>query len=520
MRLRSQILIYGLFGTCVALLAGGVGFHASRVLGDSIAASLGAGQASRASGDADMMHDALRGDALQALLGALEGKPAQVEAAQRDLKEHAGNFSAAMDRLGTLALSSESQAALREAQPWVLRYLEAADRVVRSAGTDVEAARRDMAAMQTAFSELERRLATLTDSIERGGQEIEAQALASIDRSRFALGVILLLATVASVASAFWLSGHLARPLASAVAVADRLAQGDLAVGVNPDGNDENVQLLEAMARLKGNLIAIVEGVKANADEVACASAQIAQGNLDLSDRTERQASAVQETAAAMNELGATVRSNADHAARARQLTRQAADVAGQGHAVMSQAVQTMRTLSQDSERIAQIVSTIEGIAFQTNMLALNAAVEAARAAEHGRGFAVVAGEVRGLAQRSAQAAREIKSLVGASVDQIRQGVDLVDRAGRTMTHVVDANGQVAQIVASISEASAEQSVGVEQAAQAVAQIDESTQQNAALVEQSAAAAQSLKQQSQLLVQAVAVFRTGAPAAVACTVDE
>lgn len=515
MKLRSQILMYGLFGALMALLVGGVGFHASRVLGDSIAASVGAGQASRASSDADMAHDAIRGDVLRAMFGTLEGKPAQVEEAQRDLKEHAESFSRAMATLGKLSLSAESVSALREAEPSVARYIEAAQRAMRAIGTDVEAARREIAALQLAFSDLEKRIAALSDSIERSGQGVESLAAASIERSQLTIGAILLLTVALSLASAFWLSGHLARPLAQAVKVADRLAQGDLTVEVNPVGNAENVRLLEAMGRLRGKLLEIVEGVKANADEVDSASAQIAQGNLDLSDRTERQASAVQETAATMDQLGSTVRSNAEHAAQARQLTQRAADVAGEGHTVMAQAVETMRAIDQGSDRIAQIVGTIEGIAFQTNMLALNAAVEAARAAEHGRGFAVVAGEVRGLAQRSAQAAREIKSLVGASVEQIRHGAGLVDRAGQTMSRIVDANGQVAQIVANISDASAEQSLGVGQAGQAVAQIDESTQQNAALVEESAAAAQSLKQQSQLLVQAMAVFHTGTTARMA-----
>jgi methyl-accepting chemotaxis protein len=247
--------------------------------------------------------------------------------------------------------------------------------------------------------------------------------------------------------------------------------------------------------------------VRHSAEEVATASAEIAQGNSDLSGRTEQQASALQQTAASMEELGGTVTQNADNARQADTLARTASQVAARGGDVVSQVVGTMQGINESSKRIAEITSVIDGIAFQTNILALNAAVEAARAGEQGRGFAVVASEVRNLAQRSAQAAREIKSLIATSVERVQQGTQQVDQAGVTMNEVVTSIARVTEIMSAISAASNQQSSGVQQVGDAVAQMDRTTQQNASLVEQSAAAAESLKQQARELVDAVAVFR-------------
>jgi methyl-accepting chemotaxis protein len=255
--------------------------------------------------------------------------------------------------------------------------------------------------------------------------------------------------------------------------------------------------------------VKVVGQVRGNADSVATASAQIAQGNADLSQRTEEEASALQQTAATMEQLGTTVRQNAENAQQANQLAHGASAVALQGGKVVGQVVQTMKGISDSSRKIADIIGTIDGIAFQTNILALNAAVGAARAGEQGRGFAVVAGEVRNLAQRSAEAAKEIKRLIGASVERVEQGSALVDRAGQTMNDVVNSIRRVTDIVGEISAASVQQSTGVNQVGEAVGQMDQVTQQNAALVEESAAAAESLRGQAAALVQAVAAFKLG-----------
>ena len=258
---------------------------------------------------------------------------------------------------------------------------------------------------------------------------------------------------------------------------------------------------------MKDNLANIVRGVRVNAENVATASGQIAQGNLDLSNRTEQQASALEETAATMEELSSTVRNNSENSKEANRLATAASDIAAKGGAVVAQVVDTMKDINQSSKKIADIISVIDGIAFQTNLLALNAAVEAARAGEQGRGFAVVASEVRSLAGRSAEAAKEIKALITSSVQQIEQGSSLVDQAGHTMEEIVSAIKSVNVIAGEISNASVEQSSGVTQVGQAVSQMDQATQQNAALVEESAAAAESLKQQAEQLVKAVSVFK-------------
>ena len=296
-------------------------------------------------------------------------------------------------------------------------------------------------------------------------------------------------------------------PLNRARDAATRIAEGDLTVELRADGKDETARMLGALADMKDSLTRIVGEVRGNAEGVATASAQIAQGNNDLSSRTEEQASALEETAASMEELSSTVRQNADNARQANQLALGASTVAIKGGEVVGQVVTTMKGINDSSKKIADIISVIDGIAFQTNILALNAAVEAARAGEQGRGFAVVASEVRSLARRSADAAKEIKTLITTSVERVEQGTALVDQAGTTMAEVVNSIKRVTDIMGEISAASQEQSAGVAQIGEAVTQMDQATQQNAALVEESAAAAESLKAQAQQLVQTVAVFK-------------
>ncbi|HEY9108157.1 MAG TPA: methyl-accepting chemotaxis protein [Roseateles sp.] len=285
-----------------------------------------------------------------------------------------------------------------------------------------------------------------------------------------------------------------------------RVANGDLTqpAAVRPG---DTTSTMAAVARMQRALTGIVSTVRGNSDSVATASAQIAQGNQDLSSRTEEQASALQQTAASMDQLGSAVQQNAANARQANQLAQGASEVALKGGSVVGEVVSTMKDIQDSSQRISDIIGTIDGIAFQTNILALNAAVEAARAGEQGRGFAVVAGEVRTLAQRSAEAAKEIKGLIVASVERVERGTALVDQAGATMTEIVGAIGRVADLMGEISAASGEQSTGVAQVGNAVTQMDQTTQQNAALVEESAAAAESLKEQARQLVDAVSVFQ-------------
>ncbi len=349
-------------------------------------------------------------------------------------------------------------------------------------------------------------------SAERGRQskmliaEVENIA-ASADAVRLQLAGLAAAIGVGLIAFSWYITRTLRSRVDLAQDVAERSRQGDFTVKVVDAAKDEFSPLLRSLDAMQTSLSDVVGTVRSSADGVATASAQIASGNNDLSQRTEHQASALEETAASMEQLSSTVKQNAHNAAHASQLAQSASEVAVKGGEVVAQVTETMTGINQSSKKIADIIGVIDGIAFQTNILALNAAVEAARAGEQGRGFAVVASEVRNLASRSAEAAKEIKSLIAASVERVEHGTTLVGQASATMTEVVASIKRVTDIVSEISVASAEQSSGVSQVGEAVMQMDQVTQQNAALVEQSAAAAESLKTQAAQLVEAVAVFK-------------
>jgi methyl-accepting chemotaxis protein len=318
------------------------------------------------------------------------------------------------------------------------------------------------------------------------------------------------LAVLLGAALAWWLTRSITVPLRQAVALADAVARGDLSTRVEVTSGDEAGALMAALNTMNDRLNALVAQVRGGADSITTAAVQVAAGNLDLSSRTEQQAGALEESASALEQLTGTVRNNADNARQGSELAAGASSVAVRGGAVVEQVVATMGEIDESARRIVDIISVIDGIAFQTNILALNAAVEAARAGEQGRGFAVVAGEVRTLAQRSATAAKEIKALIDTSVEKVGNGTRLVGEAGATMKEVVASVQRVTGIMSEISAASNEQRIGIEQVNGAIAQMDQVTQQNAALVEEAAAATGAMQEQAQSLARAVSAFKLDA----------
>ena len=409
----------------------------------------------------------------------------------------------------TLTASQEDSALLSEVRKRHAGYVAGVQRIVGMvlAGKQAEAtyaADEEMIPMLTPFlaalSQLDaRQVAKVRETGAANGQLI-----ASTRTLATAGGVV---AALLAIGAGLWIVRSVTRPLGRAVAFAERVAKGDLSVRIQTRSRDEVGQLLNSLNLMSESLSGMVSQVRAAADGIATGSQEIAAGDMDLSSRTESQASALEQTAASMEELGSTVHKNADSAREANQLALNASSVAVRGGEVVGQVVATMKGINDASRKIADIIGVIDGIAFQTNILALNAAVEAARAGEQGRGFAVVASEVRSLAQRSADAAREIKSLIAANVERVEAGTAQVDRAGSTMQEVVSSIRRVTDIMGEISTASREQSLGVEQVGEAVSSLDQTTQQNAALVEQIAASAAGLKSQADNLVRIVSAFK-------------
>ena len=380
-----------------------------------------------------------------------------------------------------------------------------------------------MSAMQTAdggFQEMDKEFKALVQIEKKTAQESYDKANGIFNKTLVLVLAILVVAFSVSTATALYMSRMIVRPLGDAIDIAGNIARGDLTSEITVVSRDETGQLMQALKDMNDSLSKVVGEVRAGTDTMAIATGKIADGNLDLSARTEQQTSSLEKTAFSVEELTGTVKQNADNARQANQLAMSASDVAIKGGAVVAQVVDTMGSINESARKIVDIIGVIDGIAFQTNILALNAAVEAARAGEQGRGFAVVASEVRNLAQRSASAAKEIKTLIGDSVEKVDVGTKLVGQAGSTMQEIVESVKRVTDVMAEITNASQEQTSGIDQINQAIAQMDEVTQQNAALVKDAAVAAASLQDQAGNLAQVVSVFKldaghSSAPAAAA-----
>ena len=453
------------------------------------------------------MRMALHNDVFAALQAGLRKDEVEKQAVLKEVAEHAAVFRENMAKNAALPLSQDFKEVLQIAQPALEAYITNAESIVKLAVEEPATAVDRLAEFKDSSTVLADPMMVLGELME---ESVKTSQQAADQKGVLARNTILLAVTSAWVALSLisWLLiRSITRPLLGAVSLANTVASGDLTSHIEIKSRDETGKMMQALKDMNDSLVKIVGNVRTSVDAITVSAKEIAAGNSDLSQRTEEQASSLQETASSMEELSATVKHNAENAKQANQLSLGARDVALKGGDIVSKVVTTMASINDSSNKIVDIISVIEGIAFQTNILALNAAVEAARAGEQGRGFAVVASEVRNLAQRSAAAAKEIKSLIGDSVDKVETGSKQVDQAGETMQEIVSAVKRVTDIMSEIAAASNEQSAGIEQVNQAIIQMDEVTQQNAALVEQAAAAAEAMQEQAGTLMEAVSIFK-------------
>ncbi|WIV96502.1 methyl-accepting chemotaxis protein [Kinneretia aquatilis] len=436
---------------------------------------------------------------------------AAVDKYRADWRRAYDAFSAAQKQLAALSISPSERAVIQSIEEGLRQYQAEMDPFMNKLGQkefpDSAAANKALGAAKKAIRPVEDKMAELVKLIDQDAEEGVAEIARHEQRTRMTLISILVISLTLIGFYTFFNLRSILEPLSEVKQSAERIAGQDLSERIQVSGRSETSDLMRGVQAMQESLREVVAKVRSATDNIANASAEVALGGNDLSQRTEQAASNLEETASAMEQLTASVKHNAESARQANQMAAEAAGVAQRGGEVVGEVVSTMSRISASSSKISDIISTIDGIAFQTNILALNAAVEAARAGEQGRGFAVVASEVRSLAQRSAEAAKEIKGLITASSESVEAGAALVERAGGTMQDVIASISRVGSIVAEISHATAEQSTGIGQIGQAISQLDTMTQQNAALVEESAAAAQSLQTQADELARAVAVFR-------------
>ncbi|MFZ6870932.1 methyl-accepting chemotaxis protein [Undibacterium sp. Di27W] len=439
---------------------------------------------------------------------------ADIKKEMDSIQKSSAEISLEIDKLSTSIHNPKAKELLKLMLEQRALYIPSRDKMVQLVASGNKEAAHDLL-----FKEVRPRQLAYQDAMEaliKFQEELMAESAketkTTAESANQLMIIVGIFATLVSAFIAWAITRRIITPINTAVKIAKTVASGDLTSTIDITGKDEMGSLFRALSHMNNNLIDIVAQVRNGTDTIATASVQIASGNQDLSARTEQQAGALEETASSMEELTSTVKQNSDNARAANQLAQNASDIALKGGNAVSRVVDTMSSIAESSKKIVDIISVIDGIAFQTNILALNAAVEAARAGEQGRGFAVVATEVRNLAQRSATAAKEIKLLIDTSATKVDLGSKLVDEAGLTMDEVVDSVKRVTDIMSQISSASLEQTAGIEQINQAIVEMDNATQQNSALVEQVAAAAESMQDQAKKQAAVVSIFKTGASA--------
>jgi methyl-accepting chemotaxis protein len=512
-KLKNHLLAYGLIGALLATLVAGIGLVGTQRQAQALDQVLAATAAVHLSMDGDMMHDAIRADVLNAMLGMARADADRVAAATRELAEHSERFQKDFSALAQGGLAAPVRAQFDVVDPLLKRYVDDARQVVQpAAGSDPAAAGAALAGFMKSFTTLEEQIQKLDDLIAAHAVDTAAAAAGAAMQSTYWIGLSLLVVLVASALAARVLAGRLTRPLDAAVQVADRIAEGDLSRAVPRSDCLEINQLLLALDHMQGKLSHLTASVRQRAVSVAVASTQVHSTSDQLILNTQVHAATMGDSTEALQRISAEIQTNLRQTQQANQLAEGASRVAGRGGEVVGQVVETMRGINSTSRRIHDIIGVIDGIAFQTNILALNAAVEAARAGEQGRGFAVVASEVRSLAQRSANAAKEIKSLITASVEHVEHGTTLVDNAGATMQEIVTAIGQVRELMERLSRDSQAHAEGIDSVQRTVTRLDSATRENAGLVEDSARAAASLHGDADELVAAVASFKLHDPA--------
>jgi methyl-accepting chemotaxis protein len=503
--IRLKLITLSLIALVFTSVVGGTGYWLAAKLGSAKDEIMNNLSVVKIQFEAKQARDALNSDVRAAILAGTQKDQQQIDDLAMDAKNNSKIFLDSVNSLEAAQVNINIKQEVAKVRPHVETYLKSVTTFIGLASSNTDAALARFSEMTTAFKSLDDQMGQLSKLIEDSTNT--TQSSASTDFARNIILGVTVSAWIILLAFAFFVARSIIHHLSRAVEIADAVAGGDLTQRIEVTSRDEVGQLLQALKGMNHSLADIVGEVRNTTDMITTAAKEIAQGNSDLSQRTEQQASSLEETASSMEELTSTVKQNAENAMHANQLAATASEIAVKGGHVVDQVVGTMASINTSSKKIVDIISVIEGIAFQTNILALNAAVEAARAGEQGRGFAVVAAEVRNLAQRSAAAAKEIKALIVDSVSKVDVGAKQVDEAGATMQEIVQAVKHVTDIVAEITAASNEQSSGIEEVNQAIVQMDDVTQQNAALVEEAAAAAESMQSQLGALNNAVSIFK-------------